>query len=353
MKGLNYNQESDGSGKIETTKVSDTQQKTEVNQEAQPPQQESAFNFSETTGGRFESADKIKEFFDTFDKNYVEASKYAEHIPSKEAYANPFVKELNDLIKGNATPEQVKMFFDLSFVDTDKMDTREAMALSMALTDGISLSSAKALIEDSYPTFEDYVKNENIDEYDDDAMAKAKRKYAIIEAKMERDGKNAKTNILSKKQDIFSGIKSQDEIKAEQEQNLTNAKQAWSGNNDFKASFEKSLTKIDFAYKKGDNEYSIQIPIESKAFDKLYKDAVDFAINGNVSPTKENIEAIINIAKESYIGKNFASILETIIEDNTSKVTERIANENSGQKVKREQGVFRKENTSSVGGFYR
>ena len=348
MKGLYFNDDVEGGGGV--TGVTTTTEPTSQQIQGQP---ESTLDISSTTGGRFKDVAEVQQFFETFDENYAEKSRYAEHIPQKDAYVNDFVKEVNSLLKSNATPEQVKMFIDLSLMDTDKMDKREAMAISMSLTDGISLKSAKTLISDSYPTFEEFLEKEGVDTEYEIEVEKAKRKYSIIEARLEKESKSAFDGIKNKRKDIYDGISSQEEVIQQQvefQQKVTNA---WQKNPDLKSAIDNTFGKLKFSHQsKDEKEYSIDIPLDEKELNTIYKDAVDFAIKNTADTTKENIDAIVKLAKETYIGRNFNKIISTIIEDNTSKVIKEITDNNSGIKIKREQGRITGEE-NKYGSFYR
>lgn len=344
MKGLYFNDNVEGIGGTSTEVL------TETTTQQQP---ESTFDISNTTGGRFKDVAEVQQFFETFDEHYTEKSRYADYIPQKDVYANDFVKEVNSLLKSNATPEQVKMFIDLSLTDTDKMDKREAMAISMSLTDGISLKSAKTLVSDSFPTFEEFLEREGIDTEYESEVEKAKRKYSIIEARLEKESKSAFEGIKNKRKDIYDGISSQEEVAQQQAEFMQKVSDAWQKNSDLKNAIDNTFSKLNFTHKgKDEKEYSIEIPLEDKELNAIYKDAVDFAIKNTADTTKENIEAIVKLAKETYIGRNFSKIISTIIEDNTSKVIKEITDNNSGIKIKREQGRITGDE-SKTSSFYR
>ncbi len=337
MENKDLNKNPDGSG-------GDTHQGQEGLGENNQGQNTAVFDLSETTGGRFKDPDSLKQFFETFENNYKDASQFEGYIPENDAYANSFVKEVNTLLKNGTPKEQVRQFVDLSFMDVNSIDEREAIAQSMALTDGISIKNAKTLVYNDYPTFEDYMRTHGVDADDPDDVDAAKVKYSVIEARLEREAKAAKKVIEDKRKDIFSGVEEAEQRRINEAQSnkaLTEkAVKAWSENSELKSAVSEKLSSVSFSYKneKDGVDYSLSVPIDQKVVDGLYKKAVDFAIQNKADTTKENIEVIVGLLKEDYIVKNLDTIIGSLYEDIRSKVTKELTDKESGRRPDRTGG---------------
>lgn len=316
------------------------QQQAAAAEKAALENKDNDFNWEATTGGRIKTKEELPQFFEQFETNFVPASKLEEFkgfISEKDAYANPFVKEVNTLLKSNASPDAVKLFIDLSLSDVDKMDSREAIAKSRALSEGTTFQSASVLVKDEFPTFEDYMEANNVNPEVKEDVDKAKAKYSVIEAKLEREFNLAKKSIAEKKKEVFEGIESKEATETKQREAYEGLKQTWSTNKDLETAVVTGLKSFDFTHKTKDGvEYSLSIPTEEKVVKDLYNQAIQYAIKSGLQPTKESVEHIVETLQDYYFSRNKNAFVGSLYEDIRSKVVKEITDKEKGEGIKRE-----------------
>lgn len=281
--------------------------------------------------------------------NYISKDKIGEtYVEKEKAYANPFIKELDAMIRNEVPLDKINTFFNLSVNDIDKMDGTEALVTKMMYEYGLSRADAQKKVNSNFPTLDNLMNR-----YDEEE-AQEKHQLNEIEKKIQSD--EAKKYLSG----IRKGIS--DEIKKREEQNIPNVltaerKQqiytAWDNKN-FNTKINESIKTFDFQLQdeKSDIDYSISIPVPEDFAKTIVDNAKKFASDNGIEYNDETEAEFIKMAKESYLVQNHQQIMESIVRDVIAKNTKSIVDKyNINQEINR-QVERQNNNQQSAGGFY-
>lgn len=317
------------------------------------------------TGGKYQDATTFQEFFNNFENNFVlktELEKFNDYIPKDKRFANPFVQEINALVENNAPQEHIELFVDLSLKDLEKMDANDAIVRKMVLEKGLSMSDAKLLVSDEYPTnIKEFMLKKGLDPNEPDDVAKAEKDFNLLQVRAKMEGNTAKQFLSEKKKSVFEGITSAEEkrkqAEAQNTERIKNIEANWLSNKELPSMIATDLKVIPVSVKdtEANIDYSIEIPMSAKFLETAVQTAQAYAVHNQIDPTPENVKEIVELLKQDYILKNFNSIAETLVRDATAKATKKKVDDksNNGGDGNRNEGGNNGGDTPKKEGFYK
>jgi hypothetical protein len=306
-----------------------------------------------TTGGRFKTAEETTEFFANFDERYVPADKLKEYegfIAPDKAYANSFTKEMNQLVANGASQDTIKLFVDLSMTNVDEVSDREAIVKRVAIEDGLPLSKAQLLVDNDFPSMEFFAEQKGYDLSDTDELNKAKREYALLEIKIEKEAKKSREFLAEKKKGVFDGVETNESKQEKAQAQIQELQKNWVGNRELSMTVDK-LKTIEIKAEQKDFKYTYVHPVPEQEIKSMIENAEAYAVQNRITSSKENIDKIVDLLKNDYITRNFDNIISSIVVDVKSKALKGEIEEIEGDgKLKgNDEGEQKKENLS----FYR
>lgn len=218
-------------------------------------------------------------------------------------FANDHIKKLNDLLKGGASPEQVKLFTEIDSLDVKNLSPLEAKALALRYEHGLTQEEAENMIKSTYKlSTDDYEKS-------------------IVDAELVR------LKVDSKKDLQFL-----EELQTKSAQNPAEVKQA-----EFQAkiqdytksvepiakSIQESLTAlkgVNLNGKQGQDAIVIDLPVSEESRSKISELVTKFAVQNDIPLNDQGISQLKEFAENVALIENWRSMAVDI----ASKTEERI-----------------------------
>ena len=300
---------------------------TQIESQAQPDQKQPSFSeddiISRLTGGEVKSVDDFNKNYPTW-KEASQRQPVDENAIMEKAYANTFVKELNQLVAKGATSEQIIMHVELSTLgDISNLDGIDAIARKISLEEGVPLAKAKRIAQLDVKTLEDFQ-----EEHDEDMAEVMYEKYKIGQRKVEN---SAKEYLKTKQKDIYENVVKGDEVQLQaQEQSKALAGQ-WTANAAaLKTTFVNAgVSKIEVKDENAGMDYSFEVKVPNEYIDTILAQVPQYAAQRGLELNEKNIEAISQEVYKSYISDNFKSIMEGAIRDTHAKAIKHEVERNS------------------------
>lgn len=301
-------------GQQEVTEVEVSHQVTPVNEDE---------IIGRLTGGAVTS---VKDFTDNFPK-WKEASQRGEVDEGaimEKAFANSFVKEINEMVRNNATSEQIQMHVELSQLgDISKLDNVEAIARKIAIEEGVPLATAKKIANSDVKTLEDFL--------EDHEESKAEVLYEKYKIEQRRVANGAREYLKTKQKDIYEGVVSKADVQKQSQERATSIANQWTSNAEsLKNTFKNlSVSKVEVKDEKAGMDYSFDINIPDEYIAKILPQVPKFASERGIELNNENIQAVSKEVLNSYIAENFSTIIEKAIRDTHANAIKKEVERNS------------------------
>lgn len=244
----------------------------------------------------------------------------------QEAFANPFVKELNELVQKGADQNQIKTFFELSNIgDISSLSTEEALARKMSIEDGISLNEALLFIKTDLKTEDDFLEQASGDE------DRAKVLYRRYQLGLEKEAKQAKEFLQSTKKDIYEGVVEKSNKPSEAQVRFQELHGKWEASKQVVASnlLTTANQKVEIKDDKSGIDYSFDIKVPQEYIANLIPEISTFAAQNGLSVDEKGLGAIKDQILGLYISENFNSIAESLVRDAHAKAIKKEVEKNS------------------------
>lgn len=306
---------------------------------------------AELSGGQFTDVENFKQAlpkfnqFDTISTEKETLSKAKTELEQKlqeQAFANDYVKTLNDLVKSGATADQLKSFQAINNIgDINELSPIDAKVAKLVLIDGYRESVARKMVTNEFQV-EDY--EEGSDERE------------IIQEKL-RVSSEADKQFLSKYKADLSAIDNsakenqrlQELAAVEQHKQLVNTHVPQIANS------VQGMGELSFKPKDGDEvKIKFDYPEDFKA--TIGERLTNFFMDGTTPVTQENVELALRHVNAVYLDENFPKIAQKIWADAESATWEKAVNKyenRSGLPTSPEPQVVQNQQNAEMNSFLR
>lgn len=269
---------------------------------------------AELTGGSFTDVELFKQAFPKI-KDYDTLATTKTELEQKlqeQSFANDYVKIFNDLVKGGATPDQLKSFQQINLIgDLKDLSPIDAKVAKLVLIDGFRESVAKKMIERDYP-LDDY--EEGTDERE------------IMQEKLRVESNADRMSLEKFKSDLTKVDNSAQENQRLQQ--LAAVEQHKSLVNQYVpqiASKVNGMGELEFKSKEGDGaKIKFDYPEDFKS--TIQERLTAYFMDGNTPVTNENVEHALKHINAVYLDNNFPQIAQKIWADAENATWEKAVN---------------------------
>lgn len=223
-----------------------------------------------------------------------------------DPFANDYIKKLNELIKGGAEPEQVKLYTEINSLDVKALSPIEAKELSLRYEHGLSAEEAKNMINSTYKLDPDVYEKAVVDAETIRLKIDSKRDSEFLEKLQTNAAVNPaetqKADYAAKIQDYAQKVEP------------------------IAKSIQESLTAIkgvSLNGKQGEDAIVIDLPISEETRAKLTDVVTQYAVQNNIPLTPEGTQHLKEFAENVALIDNWKSMAIDI----ASKTEERIRSE--------------------------
>ena len=270
---------------------------------------------SKSIGHDFSSEDELKDLINK-GKSYGDLESRSTTLTQElerlktsqevDPFANDYIKKLNELIKGGAAPEQVKLYSEINSLDVKALSPIEAKELALRYEHGLSAEEAKNMVNSTYKLDPETYEKAVVDTETIRLKIDSKRDLEFLEKLQTNAAVNPaetqKADYAAKIQDYAQKVEP------------------------IAKSIQESLTAIkgvSLNGKQGKDAITIDLPISEETREKVADLVTQFAVQNNIPLTSEGTQQLKEFAENVALIDNWKSMAIDI----ASKTEERIRSE--------------------------
>ena len=279
--------------------------------------------FEESSEGLIKGEEGFKESLSKI-KEYDELARKVQALESEREtiFANDYVKKLNNLVKSGSSQEQIESFMNLSKMDLDKLDAKEALIQNEILNKGRTRALAERIVSKTYgldalSTDDDTLTEEEIKERKDE--------LEIVQARMQDDAKP-----------VLDGFKKEleglSEIESPEQKKLDEAARRKS----YEQALEPFAQKLSESFPKnmslpiGENGAEVSYDLPEGFAESAKKEALEFFNHPDMEVNEETVNEFVTIKKALFVYEKMKDITTKFYEqgkaDGTKEATSKFEN---------------------------
>lgn len=305
--GEEKDQEPEASAQAEEKEGSEGDQSGEENK----PDKSESFDinkyFEESSEGVIKGEEDFKASLSKI-KGFDELSQKVQALESERetVFANDYVKKLNNLVKSGSSQEQIESFMNLSKMDLDKLDAREALIQNEILNKGRTRALAERIVSKTYgldalSTDDDTLTPEEIQERKDE--------LEIVQARMQ-DEANPVVEGFKKELEGLSEIESPEQKKLDEAAKRKSYEKALEP---FATKLAESFpTKIALPTGEEGVEISYDLPEDFAASAK--QEAIEFFNHPDMEVNEKSVNEFVTTKKALFVYDKLKDITEKFYE---------------------------------------